>query len=89
MTVDLSDIMGKLITAGILGWVALVTKHVLYHPRKDKKAKDIIFTKIRELENGRQHRKEAVGIEDVVGIGDHGHCPTCSAPVKRLDQGKP
>lgn len=83
------ELFEKIIAAGVLGWVALVTQHVFLHPRKDKKQKDILFNRLREIEDGgRKNIKEAVGVQNSVGIGDHSHCPTCSAPIKRVDRGQ-
>jgi len=83
---DVQDIVDKLVAAGVIGWVALVTKHVIIHPIKDKKSKDVIFTKIREIEHGRRRHLEApVGVQDPVAGSYHSHCPTCGTATPRMD----
>ena len=82
---DVADIMDKLVTAGVIGWVALVTKHVILTPIKDKKSKDVIFTKIREIEHDRRRIKAPLGVEDSVAGSYHSHCPTCGTATPRVD----
>lgn len=74
---QLIGIVDKLITAGIIGWVAVVTQHVFMHPRKDKKQKDILFDRLRRVENGGTNHQARMGVKDDVGSTRHCCCPAC------------